>query len=116
VIVLDPFERARDEEAFHLVATEIVDVSVPVPVKALARILVFIERRAVEAGKAPDVGGKMGRHPIDDDADFRLMTAIDQRSELRRAAVAPGRREQAERFILQSRCSRGIGLGSRRER
>ena len=78
VIVLDPFECARDEEPFHLVAAEIVDVSVPVLVEALTRILMFVERRSIEAGETPDVSGKMGRHPIDDHANFRVMTAIDR--------------------------------------
>ena len=41
----------------------------------------------------------MGRHPIDDDANSRPMTAIDQSAEFRRPAVAAGRREQAERLI-----------------
>ena len=58
VIVLDPFECARDEEPFHLVAAEIVDVSVPVLVEALTPILMFVERRSIEAGETPDVSGK----------------------------------------------------------
>ena len=69
VEALEPVERVGDEEVAHLAAAEIVDQRVPVVVEAEARVLVLVERRAVEAGEAVRVGREMRRHPVDDDAD-----------------------------------------------
>jgi hypothetical protein len=68
-------------------------------VESFAGVFVLVERGSVEASQAPDVRRKMGRHPIDDDADPGPVTAIDQRGEFRRATVAACGREQAERLI-----------------
>ncbi len=53
----------------HLVAAVVEDQRAPVPVLALARVGMLVERGAVEAGQAVGVFGEMRRHPIDDDAD-----------------------------------------------
>ena len=52
VEMLEPVQRARDQEALHLAAAEIVDQRVPVLVEALARILMLVERGAVELREA----------------------------------------------------------------
>ncbi len=75
---LQPMKRARDQEALNLVPAEIIDVSVPVTVKALARIEIFVERSAVEARQAVRVGGKVRRHPVEDQTDVRRVQGIDE--------------------------------------
>ena len=96
---LQPVERVGDEEVPDLGAPEIVDQRVPVLVEAEARILVLVERGAVEAGEAVRVGREMRRHPVDDDADAGLVAAVDEAGEGLRRAEAAGRREEADRLI-----------------
>ena len=67
--VPQPEEGARGEEAHHLMAPVIVDQRVPIPVQALARVLMLVERRPVEARKPVRIGGKMPGHPVEDHAD-----------------------------------------------
>ena len=71
VEAVQPVEGVGDEEVPHLGPPEIVDERVPVAVEAEARVLVLVERGAVEAGEAVRVGREMRRHPVDDDADAR---------------------------------------------
>ena len=86
--MLQPMQRAGDQEALHLAAAEIVDVGVPVLVEALARIEMLVEGGAVEAGEAVRVGREMRRHPVEDDADAGAMQRIDEAREVLRRAVA----------------------------
>ena len=99
VEALEPVERVGDEEVAHLAAAEIVDQRVPVAVEAEARVLVLVERGAVEAGEAVRVGREMRRHPVEDDADAGLVAAVDEAGEILRRAEAAGRREQADRLV-----------------
>ena len=97
--VLQPMQRARDQEALHLAPAEIVDVGVPVAMEALARIEMLVQRGAVEARQAVRIGREMRRHPVEDDADARRMQRVDEAGEAFGRAVAGARREQAERLV-----------------
>lgn len=88
--MLQPLEGAGNQKALHLLATEIVDQRVPVPMKALARVFMLIKRAAVKACQAPDIGRKMGRHPIEKHADTARMAAVDEIGQILRRAIAPG--------------------------
>ena len=88
VVLVEPEQRAREQEAAHLVAAVVEDVAVPVGVEALARIGVLVEVRAVEVGEAVLVGREVRRHPVEDHADAALVQVIDEVHEVLRRAVA----------------------------
>ena len=67
----------------------------PVGVKALAGVGVLVEVGAVEEAEAVLVGGEVGRHPVQDDADAVLVQVVDQIHEILRRAVAAGGGEVA---------------------
>ena len=54
-------------------AAVVENVAVPLGMVALARIGMLVQMGAVEIGEAVLVAGKMGRHPVEDDADFVLV-------------------------------------------
>ena len=63
--------------------------------KALARIGVLVEVRAVEVGQPVLVVGKVRRHPVENHADAVLVQVVHQVHEILRRAVAAGGREVA---------------------
>ena len=50
--------------------------------QSFARILVFVEMRAVETGEAMRIVGKMPGHPVEDHADPFGMAARDEFAEI----------------------------------
>ena len=99
VVLLEPVQRVGDEVAADLAATVVEDQGVPVGVEPLARILMLVERRAVEAAEAVRVGGEVGGHPVGDDAEALLMGRIDERCELGGRAVADRGRVHADGLV-----------------
>ena len=85
----------RQQEAAHLVAAVVEDEAAPVGVKALLRIGVLVQVRAVEVAEAVLVGGEVRRHPVEDDADAVLVQVVDQVHEVLRRAVAARRGEDS---------------------
>ena len=53
VVLAQPEERVREQEVLHLGATEVEDVRAPVRMVAASRVVVLVERGAVEALRAP---------------------------------------------------------------
>ena len=104
VELLEPVRRVGDEEVAHLAAPEVEHVGAPVGLLAAAGVGVLVERGAVEARQRPLVLGEVRRHPVEDDADARLVEPVDEVTELvggpeargwcvvRRDLVAPARR------------------------
>ncbi|MNK46985.1 hypothetical protein D3C87_657860 [compost metagenome] len=113
VELVEPEQGARHQELAHVVATEIVDVGVPVRVPATARILVLVERSAVEAGETMGVGREVGRHPVEDDAYAGLVAGVDEMLEVIGTAVATGGGEHAHRLIAPG-AAEGV-LGDRHQ-
>ena len=107
--MLEPMQRAGDQEALHFAAPEIVDQRVPVLMEAFARILMLVERGAVEPREPMRIGRKMRRHPVEDDADAGGVQRVDEAREAFRRAVARGRREHAERLIAPRSAERMLG-------
>ena len=99
VEMLEPMERACDQEALHLATAEIIDVGVPVLVEPFARIEMLVERAAVEAGKPVRIRREMRRHPVDQQADAGGMQGIDEAREILGRTIAAAGREQAKRLI-----------------
>ena len=97
--LLEPVDGVRAQEVRDLPAAEVVDERVPVLVEAEPRVLVFVERGAVEAGEAVFVGGEMRRNPVDDHADPGAMEAVDHPGEVLRRAEARGGREEADGLV-----------------
>ena len=95
---LQPVQSAGDQKIAHLVAAEIVDEGVPVPLKPLARVSMLVKRRAVEAREAVRIGGKMRRHPIEQHADACIVAAVDEQREFLGRAEQRVRGELAQRL------------------
>ena len=96
---LEPEERVGEQEVAHLVAAVVEDQRAPVGVLALARVLVLVERRAVEAAQAVVVLREVRRHPVEDHADAGLVQGVDEELEVVRGAEAAGRREVARHLV-----------------
>ena len=78
VIFLEPEQRRGNQEAAHLVAAEIENGRIPFRMKALPRIRVLVQMRAVEIRQPMLIRGKVRRHPVEYHADALLMQVIDE--------------------------------------
>ena len=99
--LLEPVEGVRVEVVAHLATAEVEDVGAPLLVPAALRVGVLVERRPVEPGQRPLVGGEVPGHPVQEYADAVLVEGVDEpaeavgvaearvRSEVRRHVVAP---------------------------
>ena len=87
-----PEQRVGDEEVAHLVAAVVEDQRAPLRVRAAARVLVLVERRAVEARERPVVAREVRRHPVEDHADAVRVHPVDEQPEVVGRAVARRRR------------------------
>ncbi len=91
-----PEQRVGEQEVLDLVAPVVEDERAPVGVRAAARVLVLVERRAVEASERPGVAREVRRHPVQQHADAVLVHAVDEaaevvgRAEVRRRRVVRG--------------------------
>ena len=99
VILVEPEQRAGEQEAAHLVAPEVEDVRFPLGMEALARVGVLVEMRAVEVGEPVRVVGEVRGHPVQDHADAVLVQVVDQVHEVLRRAVAAGGSEVAGHLV-----------------
>src|SRR3546814_19889218 len=81
MVAIEPEKCVDVEKVPHLVAAVIVDQRIPVLVKALARVGVFIQVRSVETGETVRIGGKVAWHPVEQDADAGQLAAVDERGE-----------------------------------
>src|SRR2546423_11554837 len=77
-----PVERVRDQEVAHFIAAVIEDVSAPIRMLTLARILMFIERGAIESSQRKCVFRKMRGHPVNDHPDTSFVKIIDQETKV----------------------------------
>ena len=59
VVLAEPEERVREQEVLHLGAAEVEDVRAPIRMVAAARVVVLVERGAVEALERPRIGREM---------------------------------------------------------
>ncbi len=86
---LYPEQSIGDQIIGHLGPAVIVDQGSPMGMEALSGVLVFIQAGAVKAGQAVGIPGEMGRHPVQDHTDARLVQFVHKIHEVLRAAV-PG--------------------------
>ena len=81
-----PVEGVREEEVAYLVPGEVEDQRPPVGVSAEPRIVVLVQRGAVEPRQRPLVTRKMRRNPVEEDADAVCDEARRRESESRPAS------------------------------
>ena len=111
VVAVEPGQGVGDEEAAHLVAPVVEDERAPVHVRALPRVGVLVEVRAVELGQGERVPREMRGHPVENDADAALVEVVDKPGEILGRAEAVGRGEEA-RHLVAPRPVEGV-LGKR---
>ncbi len=109
VIPVDPVQRVRHEEVAHLVPAVIEDLGAPVRMLAEPRVGVLVEARAVEVRETVFIARKMRRHPVDDHAQARLVTAVDEGHEILRRAEARTRRVVADHLVAPRAVKRVFG-------
>src|SRR5436190_6138523 len=97
--VLQPIKRAGNQESLHFAPAEIVDQSIPIEMKALAWIEMFVQRCPVEPRQAVGIGRKMRRHPVENDADVGAMQRVHKALQGCWRSKPCGRREQAKRLV-----------------
>jgi hypothetical protein len=81
VETLDPLQRAGDQERGDFGAAVVVDQGVPVRVQAQARVVVLVQRSAVEALHAMGIAGEMRANPVQDHTEARGVAAVDEARE-----------------------------------
>ena len=104
-----PEQRVGQQEVDDLVPAIVENQGAPILVRPFARVFMLVEGGAVEAGKRPVVAREMGGHPIDNDADARLMERIDEILEIVGRAIAAGRRIKARHLVAPRRVIRVLG-------
>ena len=91
--LVEPVERTCDEEVSNLIAAIVEDESPPIGMLSLPRILVLIERCAIESSKRPFILRKVCRYPIQDHTDPKRMKVVDHELEIIRSPKARSRCE-----------------------
>ncbi len=99
VELVDPVHRRREQERAHLVPAVVEDQAAPVGMPSLLRIVVLVQRRAVEACEPMGVVGEVRRHPVEDHADAPPVEVIDEPAEVVGRAVARRRGEEARHLV-----------------
>ena len=94
-VVFRPIEGVAGQVVAYFVAAVVEDVGVPVLVVAFARVGVFVEGGAVEAGEAVFVGGEVSDDPVEDDVDAGFVRFVDEVFQAFGVAEAAGRRVEA---------------------
>ena len=88
VILLQPVDGVGDQEGLHLTLAEVKNTGGPVGMLVHHRVGKLIAAGAVELVQAVLILGEMGRHPVQQHADVRLVAAIHKFHELLRRTVA----------------------------
>ena len=99
VVFLQPIQGVGDQVVRHLAPPIVVDERVPVVVKPLFRVGMFVKRRAVEATQPVCVGREMARHPVEQNADPRPVRGVHQIAKFVREAAADRRCEKPDGLI-----------------
>ena len=95
VVLAQPEQGVGEQEVADLVAAVVEDERAPVRVRAAARVLVLVERGAVEAREGEVVAREVRRDPVEDHAEPVLVQPVDELAEVVGRAVARRRGEVA---------------------
>src|SRR5438105_5169071 len=99
VLLVESKESVGDQIILDLFRTVVVDERAPVRMSALPRVGVPVEMAAVELSEAVRVARKMRRSPVENDADVRLVAAVDKFHEFGGRTVAAGGSEIAQSLV-----------------
>ena len=99
MVALKPRQGVRHEEAPDLVAPVVEDQRAPIHVRALTRISVLVEVRAVELRQRERVPREVRGHPVEDHADAARVQVVDEPREVLRRAVAVRRRVEPRDLV-----------------
>ena len=66
MVLRDPVQGIGGQEIGNFAAPEIVDQRVPVRMESLSRVAMLVKRCTVKLAEAMAIGGKMRRHPVQD--------------------------------------------------
>ena len=91
VILLQPPDGRRQQEAAHLPAAIVKDPGAPALVLPFQAVAVFIEARAVKLDKPVLILAEMRRHPVQKHRHAGLMERVHQIFQILRRSVAGGR-------------------------
>src|SRR4051794_208771 len=97
--LVDPEECVRDEKITNLVTPVVEDERAPIRMLTEPWIIVLVECRPVEPSKRIIVLRKVGRHPIENDADVVLMQLINEKAKVVRVSIARRRSEVAADLV-----------------
>src|SRR5439155_13341270 len=92
-------ERVRQQEISHLVAAVVENQRAPVLMLALTRVGVLVERRTIEPCQAVLVLREVTRYPVQNHAQARLMTRVDEQLEILGGTEPAGRCEKPEHLV-----------------
>jgi hypothetical protein len=109
VVLVEPEQRAGEQEAADLVPAVVEDEAAPVRVEPLAAVRVLVQVGAVEVGQRPGVGGEVARYPVEDHADPGLVQHVHEVHEVLRGAVPARRGEVPGRLVAPRREERVLG-------
>ncbi len=99
MVLAQPEQGVGDQEVADLVAAVVEHQRAPVGVLAAARVLVLVQRGAVEAREPELVAREVRRHPVEDHADAVLVHAVDELAEVVGRAVERRGREVAGHLV-----------------
>ena len=111
MILIQPEKCVRHQEVPDLVSAVIEDQRVPVLLDPLTGVGVFIEVGSVEVFKGMGVPGKMGRNPIQDDAQSCGMAPIHKVHKVLGCSVSGGRGIVAGNLISPGTVKRVFSQG-----
>src|SRR5688572_3377035 len=97
--LLQPEQRAAEQEAAYLIAPVVEDERAPVAMFALPGIRVFVKRGPIEACEAVLVLGKVAGHPVENDAEAMAVTLVDEVAEVVWRAEPARWREEPDHLI-----------------
>ena len=99
MIFFQPVEGAGNQEIAHFVASKIENFGAPLGMFTAARVLMFVEVRAVEETQAMRITGEVRGHPVQNDADAVLMKTINKIHKIGWRAKAAGGRKIADNLV-----------------
>ncbi len=90
MVLLQPKQRAADQDTPHFVAAVIKHQGLPIRLKTLARVSMFIQMRAVEKAESMAISREVRRDPVQDDPDVMAMQFVDQKHQVLRRTIISG--------------------------
>ena len=113
VVLLNPEQRAGDQEALHLRHAVVEHHRAPLFMLAAAGVGVLIAGRAVKHVQAVAVLGEVGGHPVQNDADAGLVELVHKSHKVMRRAVAAGGGKVTGDLVAPAAVKRILGDGQK---